>query len=79
MAKIEFVLTLNVYQLFGNAELSFVQTVVVGDVALCLRHGDDHTLLLLPEHRLSRDRPLEMVLLGGGTGKKGMREKEEGW
>lgn len=56
-------LTLNVEELFGNPELSFIETVVVSDVALRLRHRDDHVLLLFPENRLRRDGPLEMVLL----------------
>ena len=56
-------LTLDVEELFGDPELSFIETVVVSDVALRLRHRDDHVLLLFPENRLSRDGPLEMVLL----------------
>ena len=50
-------------ELFGNFDLSFVQTVVVGGVALCLRDGDHHVLLLLPEHLLGGDCSLQVVLL----------------
>lgn len=63
-------LTLDVDELFGDAELSFVKAVVIGDVTLCLWHRDDHALLLLPKHLLGRDGPLEMVLL-----KHTMRER----
>lgn len=57
-------------ELFGDAELSFVKAVVIGDVTLCFWHRDDHALLFLPEHLLGRDGPLEMVLL-----KHTMRER----
>ena len=56
-------LTLYVHELLGNLQLSFVQTVIVGDVALGLWHRDDHMLLLLPVHLLGRHGPLEVVLL----------------
>jgi len=62
------VLTLDVHELFGNLELSLVEAVIVGDVALRLRHRDHHVLLLLPEHLLGRDGPLKMVLLGRAAG-----------
>lgn len=39
-------------QLFGDSDLAPVQTVVVGGVALGLRDGDHHGLLLLPEDLL---------------------------
>ena len=57
------VLTLDVHELFGDLEFSFVEAIVVGDVALGLGHGDHHGFLLLPEHRLGGDGPLQMVLL----------------
>ncbi len=50
-------------ELFRDAELSFVKAVIIRDVTLSLWHRDDHTLLLLSEHLLGRDGPLEMVLL----------------
>lgn len=56
-------LTLDVDELFGLTEVSFVQSVVVGDAALGLGHRDDHAVLLLPEHLLGTDGSLEMVLL----------------
>lgn len=56
-------LTLDVNELFGLTEVSFVQTVVVGDASLGLGHRDDHGVLLLPEHLLGTDGSLEMVLL----------------
>lgn len=52
MDQYEGVLTLYVDELFGNFDLSLVQTVVVGGVALGFRDGDHHVLLLLPEHLL---------------------------
>lgn len=53
VTEVQKLLTLDVDELFGNAELSFIQTVIVGDIALRFRHWDDHTFLLLPEHLLS--------------------------
>lgn len=76
-SKVQKLLTLDVDELFRNAELSFIQTVIVGDIALCFGHWDDHTLLLLPEYLLSRDCPLEMVLLGGRNQRKGMEKDDE--
>ena len=61
--EVMLVLTLDVHELFGNLEFSFVEAVIVGDVALSLGHRDHHVFLLLPEHRLGRDGPLQMVLL----------------
>lgn len=51
------------YELFGLAKLSLVQTVIIIDVALSLGHRDDHALLLFPEYLLGTDCSLEMVLL----------------
>lgn len=56
-------LTLYVDELFGDFDLSSVQTVIVGGVALGFRDGDHHVLLLLPEHLLGGDGPLQVVLL----------------
>lgn len=50
-------------ELFGLTEISFVETIIVGDAALGLGHRDDHAVFLLPEHLLGTDGSLEMVLL----------------
>lgn len=60
-------------ELLGNFDLSLVQPVVVSGVGLGFRNRDHHVLLLLPEHLLGGDRPLQVVLLqtqaGGHRGK----------
>lgn len=63
VVQVDSVLTMYVDQLFGDSDISSVQSVIVGGVSLCLRYGDHHVFLLVPEHLLGGDRSLQVVLL----------------
>lgn len=64
-----FELTLDVNELLWLLELSFVQTIVVVDIALCFRDWDNHALLLFSENLLCWDCPLQMMFLQGENGR----------